>query len=190
MSESTSVNLTKGGSVNLTKESPTALNKVMIGCGWDPATEGATMDADLSVFALTAENRVREKSDFVFFNNLNGKGIVHQGDNLTGDGDGDDEQIMVDLNAIHADTKTIDIIMNIYDAKSKGQDLSQLKNAFVRIVNQESGVEIAIFDISGGMSGDTLHFGTLVRGTEGWTFNAEGRTSTEGLGGLSAKYGV
>jgi len=187
-----SMNLVKGGSLNLTKESVETLNKVMVGIGWDPSDSSKTMDADLSLFCLNASGKCNNKSDFVYFNNLqNGNGsIKHAGDNLTGEGDGDDEQVNIDLNALDPSVSVIDIIMNIYDAKSKGQNLSQLKNSHVRIVNAESNQEIAMFDVHDGLVGDTLHFGKLTRTSDGWVFNADGNTSEKGLGGLGSDYGI
>lgn len=186
------INLEKGGAVNLTKESTATLNKVILGAGWDPAKEGATMDADLSVFALNGNGKCRGKDDFIFFNNLgkSGDAIHHKGDNLTGEGDGDDEQIIIDLNKLDEGISSVDVILNIYNAKSKGQDFSQLKNAHVRLVNQESNEEVAVFDVHDGMNGDTLHFGKLNRTPDGWTFNADGATSEKGLSGLSSEYGL
>lgn len=187
-----SINMKKGESVNLTKESKGTLNQVMIGTGWDALTEGKTMDADLSVFALNADGKCRSPKDFIFFNNLGlpGDAIHHSGDNLTGEGDGDDEQINVDLTRLDAEITTIDIILNIYDAKSKGQDFKDLKNAFVRMVNKESDEEIAMFDVHDGMKGDTLHFGRLTRTSDGWVFLADGQTSEKGLTGLKTEFGL
>lgn len=187
-----SLNLKKGDSLNLTKASVGALNKVMIGCGWDPSDSNMTMDADLSVFCLNASGKCNDGNDFVYFNNLkNGNGsIQHAGDNLTGEGDGDDEQINIDLNALDSSINTVDVIMNIYDALKKGQNLSQLKASHVRVVNAESNEEIAVFDVHDGLSGDTLHFGKLTRTPDGWVFNADGTASSKGLNGIGAGYGL
>lgn len=186
------INLEKGGSVNLTKESESELKKVVIGAGWDPAQEGNTMDLDLSLYQLNADNKCPSPGCLIFFNNKGNEGdaVYHTGDNLTGEGDGDDEQIIVDLEKLDNAITSLDIILNIYQAQSKGQNLSQLKNAFCRMVNKESGQDIFHFDVHEGMSGDTVHLGRLNRTPEGWVFVADGKTSEMGLSGLNQQYGL
>lgn len=185
-----SVNLTKGDSVNLTKAAP-ALAKVSVGAGWDPKEGGPTMDADLCCFLLADNGQVRSSGDFVFFNNKNAAdgAVVHQGDNLTGEGEGDDEVINVDLSSLPDDVKTVLFAVNIYNAKAKGQSLADIDNAHVRIVNEDNGEEMSIFKITEA-TGETMSFGSLVRGAEGWEFQAINESSNDDLGAFAKAYGI
>lgn len=185
----TSISLTKGDTISLMKQQP-GLKKVFVGAGWDMSDSGKTMDADLSVFALNDSLKSARQKDFVYFGNKSNtnNSIEHSSDNLTGEGDGDDEVININLDKLPADITTIDVVLTIYDAAAKGQDLSQLSNAFVRIVNAENTQEIAKFEIGKGMHGDTLAFGKLTKDSDGWHFKADGPTSKVGLQGLLKQY--
>lgn len=183
-----SINLEKGQSLDLTKKSP-GLKKVFIGTGWDMKKEGATMDADLMATLLTSGGKVRNEADVIYFNNKgkSGDAIWHSGDNLTGEGDGDDEVINVDLSKIPADITKITFTLNIYGAASKGQSLADLDNAHIRAVNAETNEELASFKVSG-LTGTNITYCHLVRGGEGWEFTADGSTSSEDLNQIVQKY--
>lgn len=182
------INLSKGESVNLTKEAP-ALKKIRVAAGWDPKAEGAKLDADLSVFTL-ANGKTRSEDDLVFYNQKQNaaKTVTHSGDNRTGDGEGDDETINVNLEALDTQITSVFVLLDIFEAEKKGQSLADLQNAYVRIVNDEDGVEISRFTIDSGLNGTTLAFGELTRGGDGWSFRAIGETGTAGLGGYITQF--
>ena len=185
------VNLSKGESVNLTKEVPT-LKKVMIGAGWDEKQGGASMDADLALFTLNSNNQVRGADDFIYFGNLknNSGSVVHHGDNLTGEGEGDDEVISVNLEALDPGVERVAIYLDIYQAAQKGQSLADIDNAHIRIVDEETGKEISRYDITEPLQGDTMYFGELNRTADGWTFTAKGETRTAELSAIVSEYGL
>ncbi len=152
------INLKKGQRINLKKEAP-GLTKVMCGLGWDVAEskglfglfKGNDFDLDASVFCLTNREKLKSKSDVIYFGNLNHSsgGITHLGDNLTGEGQGDDEQILVDLTKIPDDIVKLVFVVNIYKAKQRQQSFGQVKNAFVRLVNLSNNKEIARYSLLG-----------------------------------------
>lgn len=181
------LNLTKGESLNLTKQAP-GLTAIVAGAGWDVADGSAPIDLDLIAVALGENGKARNSTDAVFFNQLeNGnKSIVHTGDNRTGDGEGDDEQIKIDLSAVEPEVKKIVLALHSYS----GQDLAVVKNAFARIVNQADNAELARFDISESTSGKTLYMGELTRVDGGWEFKATGSYTNEDLGTVFAQYGI
>lgn len=185
------VNLTKGETVNLTKAVPT-LTKVRIGAGWDEKQGGATMDADLAVFALDKNGKVRGADDFIYFGNLknNAGSIHHMGDNLTGEGEGDDEVVNIDLNGLDAGVESVAIYLDIYQAAQKGQSLADLDNCHIRVVNDADESEISRYDITEALTGDLMLFGHLTRTTDGWTFTADGQTRTAELTALVTEYGL
>ena len=187
------VSLTKGGNVNLSKESP-GLNKIAVGLGWDArATDGAAFDLDASVFLVKLDGKVRTDSDFCFYNNkVAGDGAVqHMGDNTTGEGEGDDEVVKVELAKVPGDLDKIIFTVSIYDAEARKQNFGQVNHAYIRIVNEENGVEIARYDLSEDASIETaMIFGEIYRiGTE-WKFKAVGQGFAGGLGPLAASFGV
>ena len=188
-----SVSLTKGGNVSLSKEAP-GLRAVVVGLGWDTrATDGADYDLDASLFMLTAEGRVRADSDFIFYNNLTSTdgSVEHTGDNLTGEGEGDDEQIKVNLSAVPADVEKIVFPVSIYDADNRQQSFGQVRNAFIRVVNQANQQEIARYDLSEDASTETaMVFGELYRNGSDWKFRAVGQGYASGLRGIATDYGV
>src|SRR3954451_9101151 len=137
------VSMTKGETVSLTKKAP-GLAKVFAGAGWDPK-QGKTMDLDLAAFLLDANGKLSGKGNFVYFGSKTSAcgSVASQGDNLTGDGDGDDEVIKVNLATVPAGISEILFVASIYQAAQKGQSLKDLDNAFIRIVNEEGQQEIA-----------------------------------------------
>ena len=189
-----SVHLNKGGRVSLSKEAP-GLKKIKIGLGWDTnATDtGADFDLDASLFMLGSDNKVTEDSDFIFYNNSKSKdgSVVHEGDNLTGEGDGDDEVIRIDLSKVNAKYTSLAIVVTIHEAESRGQNFGQVSNAFIRIVNEADGKELAKFELDEDYSSETaILFGTLYRKNGEWRFKAEGSGFNNGLKGFCDKYGV
>ena len=144
------VSLSKGGNVSLTKEAP-GLTAVTVGLGWDVrSTTGTDFDLDASAILVDANGKVTADKDFVFFNNLESSdgSVKHLGDNLTGEGEGDDEQVNVDLSKVPANVDKIVFPVSIYDAESRSQSFGQVRNAFIRIVNQAGGTELARYDLS------------------------------------------
>ena len=144
------VSLSKGGNVSLTKEAP-GLTAVTVGLGWDiRSTTGTDFDLDASAILVDGAGKVTGDKDFVFFNNLTSAdgSVKHLGDNLTGEGEGDDEQVNVDLAAVPATVDKIVFPVSIYDAESRSQSFGQVRNAFIRIVNQAGGAELARYDLS------------------------------------------
>ncbi|MGK0476247.1 MAG: tellurium resistance protein TerD, partial [Oleispira sp.] len=132
-----SVSLSKGGNVSLDKVAP-GMSKVLVGLGWDErATEGAEFDLDASIFLLKSDGKVRSDDDFIFYNNLisSDGSVVHQGDNRTGEGDGDDEAVKIDFSKVPADVDKISVTVTIHDGVNRSQNFGQVANAFIRIVN-------------------------------------------------------
>jgi len=185
--------LSKGGNVNLSKEDP-SLNKISGGLGWDVrVTSGAAYDLDASAFMLTSNGKVRSDTDFIFYNCKQSTcgSIVHQGDNRTGEGDGDDESIKVELNKIPSGIERVAFTVTIHDAQVRGQNFGQIEKAFIRIVNDESGNEVARYDLSEEASSVTaMIFGELYRYNGEWKFKAIGQGFNQGLGPLASNYGV
>ncbi len=187
------VSLTKGGNVSLSKEAP-GLTAVTVGLGWDVrTTTGADYDLDASAILCGVNGRVLSDDNFVFFNNLRSPdgSVVHQGDNLTGAGEGDDEQIVVSLSAVPTQVDKIVFPVSIYEADTRQQNFGQVRNAFIRIVNQGNDAEIARYDLTEEASTETaMVFGELYRhGTE-WKFRAVGQGYASGLRGIARDYGV
>ena len=188
------VSLQKGEKVSLTKGDP-GLSKVVVGLGWDvnQFDTGGDFDLDTSAFLLTENGRVSQQSDFVFFGNLvHPSGCVtHMGDNLTGAGDGDDEQIKIDLSKIPANITKIAFTVTIYDAETRRQNFGQINNAFIRIYNEITGEEILRYDLGEDFSIETAAvFGELYKHGSEWKFNAIGSGYQGGLAALCASYGI
>ena len=188
-----SVSLVKGGNVSLSKEAP-GLESVVVGLGWDVrATDGTDFDLDASCFLLNAEGKVRSDADFIFYNNKTSAcgAVRHQGDNLTGEGDGDDEKISVSLTALPADVAKLSFAVTIHEADQRHQNFGMVSNAFIRVVNEKDGKELARFDLSEDASTNTsLIFGELYRHNNEWKFRAVGQGYDGGLGPLARNYGV
>ena len=187
------VSLSKGGNVSLSKEAP-GLKHVVIGLGWDPrVTDGQEFDLDASVFLCGEDGKVRGDTDFVFYNNkVGGDGAVeHQGDNRTGEGDGDDEQVKIDLSSVPADVKKLAFAVTIHEADSRKQNFGMVSNAFMRVVNGEDGKELARYDLSEDYSTETaMIFGEVYRHGDEWKFKAIGQGFGGGLHPLASSFGV
>jgi tellurium resistance protein TerD len=188
-----SVSLVKGTNVNLTKEAP-GLTAVAVGLGWDlRTTTGTDFDLDASAILCTDAGSVVSDRDFVFFNNLasaNGA-VQHTGDNLTGEGEGDDEVIKVDLTSVPAEAAKIVFPVAIYDGDARKQTFGQVRNAFIRVVDQASGDELARYDLSEDAGSETaMIFGELYRHGTDWKFRAVGQGYSTGLAGIARDFGV
>jgi tellurium resistance protein TerD len=187
------VSLSKGGNVSLSKEAP-GLTAVVVGLGWDArVTDGKDFDLDASVFITGEDGKVRSDADFVFYNNKTGAdgAVEHQGDNRTGEGDGDDEQVKIDLSKVPADVKKLVFAVTIHEADDRGQNFGQVSNAFMRVINQDGDAELARYDLSEDYSTETaLVFGELYRHGDEWKFKAVGAGFAGGLNALAASHGV
>lgn len=188
------VSLQKGQKVSITKDNP-GLTKVVVGLGWDinQFDTGGDFDLDTAAFLLTDGGKVSKQEDFVFFGNLNhpSGSVQHLGDNLTGAGDGDDEQIKIDLSGIPENITKIAFTVTIYDAEQRRQNFGQINNAFIRIYNETTGEELLKFDLGEDFSIETAAvFGELYKNGSEWKFNAIGSGYQGGLKALCANYGV
>lgn len=187
------ISLSKGGNISLTKTDP-SLSAIMVGLGWDArSTDGAPFDLDASAFALNAEGRVRNDSDFCFYNvtHILNDAIVHQGDNLTGSGDGDDEQILIDLTKLPQDIHRVAVVVTIHEAAQRNQTFGQVSNAFIRLVNNTTGNEVTRYDLSEDMSTETaMILGEVYRHNGEWKFKAVGQGFSGGLAPLARNFGV
>lgn len=187
------VTLSKGGNVSLAKADPTMKN-VLIGLGWDNrSTDGQDFDLDASAFLLKSDGKVRSDADFIFYNNLKSAdgSVAHTGDNRTGEGDGDDESLIVKLDSIASDVDKIVFVVTIHDAQARRQSFGQIANAFIRLVNNDSKAEVARYDLSEDASTETaMLFGELYRHNGEWKFRAVGQGYAGGLASVCAQYGV
>jgi tellurium resistance protein TerD len=187
------VALTKGGNVSLSKSAPN-LTAIMVGLGWDArSTTGADFDLDASALLLGASGRVLSDNHFVFFNNLRSPdgSVEHTGDNLTGEGEGDDESILVNLAMVPTEVDRIVFPVSIYEADTRGQSFGQVSNAFIRIVNQADNNELARYDLSEDASSETaMIFGEVYRRNGEWKFRAVGQGYASGLRGIAVDFGV
>ena len=187
------VSLTKGGNVSLTKEAPN-LTAVAVGLGWDiRTTTGTDFDLDASAIATGEDKKVLSDKHFIFFNNLKSPegSIEHTGDNLTGEGEGDDEVINVDLAAAPPQITNIFFPVSIHDADARGQSFGQIRNAYIRVVDANTGAEIARYDLSEDASTETaMIFGELYRHNDEWKFKAIGQGYAGGLAAVARDYGV
>ncbi|MGC9501288.1 TerD family protein [Streptomyces sp. WG7] len=187
------VSLAKGGNVSLSKEAP-GLTAVLVGLGWDVrTTTGADHDLDASALLCAEAGKVVSDQHFVFYNNLKSPdgSVEHTGDNLTGDGEGDDEIIKVNLATVPADITKIVFPVSIHDAQARGQSFGQVRNAYIRVVNQAGGAELARYDLSEDASTETaMVFGELYRHGTDWKFRAIGQGYASGLAGIASDYGV
>ncbi|MBT9775960.1 chemical-damaging agent resistance protein C [Clostridium sp. MCC353] len=188
------INLQKGQKVSLTKGNP-GLTKVVVGLGWDinQFDTGGDFDLDTAAFLLADSGKVTRPEDFVFYGNLQhpSGGVLHMGDNLTGAGDGDDEQIKINLSLVPANVSKIAFTVTIYDAEQRRQNFGQVNNAFIRIYNEETGEELLRYDLGEDFSIETAAvFGELYKNGSEWKFNAIGSGYQGGLAALCANYGV
>src|SRR6476660_528824 len=188
-----SVSLTKGGNVSLTKEAP-GLTNVVVGLGWDVrTTTGTDFDLDASAIVVGADGRVLSDKHFVFFNNLTTPDgtVEHTGDNLTGEGEGDDEIIKVNLSAMSLDVERVVFPVSIYDADARRQSFGQVANAYIRVVNADNDAELTRFDLTEAATTETaMVFGELYRRAGEWKFRAVGQGYASGLRGIALDYGV
>lgn len=188
------ISLKKGQKVELTKNNP-GLNKLLVGLGWDinKYDGGDDFDLDVSAFLLGSNGKVTNSNDFIFFNNLEhpSGSVISMGDNLTGEGDGDDEQLKVDLSKVPADIEKIDFVVTIYDAENRKQNFGQVSNAFIRIVNEENNEEVIRYDLGEDFSIETsIIVGEIYRHNGEWKFNAIGSGFNGGLAALGKNYGL
>lgn len=188
------VNLKKGQKVSLTKDNP-GLTKVVVGLGWDVNAfdTGGDFDLDAAAFLVTNTGKTSCSEDFVYYGNLShpSGAVVHQGDNRTGVGEGDDEQIKVDLSKVPANIEKIVFTATIYEAEERRQNFGQVSNAFIRIYNEVTGEELLRYDLGEDFSIETAAvFGELYKNGAEWKFNAIGSGYQGGLAALCESYGV
>ncbi|MBD0739651.1 TerD family protein [Streptomyces sp. NPDC088197] len=187
------VSLSKGGNVSLTKEAPN-LTAVVVGLGWDArTTTGNDFDLDASALLTSDQGKVLSDAHFVFFNNLTSPdgSVVHTGDNLTGEGEGDDEVINVNLAGVPADVAKIVFPVSIYEAESRQQSFGQVRNAYIRVLNAADQRELARYDLTEDASTETaMVFGELYRHGAEWKFRAIGQGYASGLRGIAQDFGV
>ena len=188
------INLSKGGNINLSKTAPT-MNKVDLGLGWNPrATDGKAFDLDAVAFLTGEDGKVRLDGEFIFFNQKNSPcgSVNHKGDNRTGDGDGDDETISVDLSKVPQEVAKIVFAVTIHEGQQNSQNFGMVDKAYIRVINQDANAEeLARFDLSeDGSTEVAMIFGELYRHNGEWKFKAVGQGFNGGLGVLAASYGV
>ena len=187
-----SINLSKGGRVNLSKENPN-LKKIQMGLGWDinQSDTGTGFDLDGSVFLIGTNGKTTNDRDFIFYNNLEStdKSVKHMGDNRTGEGQGDDEEILIELSKVSSHIQEIIFVVTIHEADIKHQNFGQVSNAFIRLVNQETNQEILKYELDEDYSLETaMEFGKLYRKDNTWRFQAVGMGFNAGLQGFVDKY--
>lgn len=188
------ISLSKGERIDLTKSNP-GLSKVIIGLGWDTNkySGGHDFDLDASAFLLHEDGKARGIQDFVFYNNLTGGNgsVEHTGDNRTGEGDGDDEQIKVDMSRVPTDIHRVGITVTIHDAQARAQNFGQVSNAYVRLVDELTGNEVLRFDLGEDFSVETaVVVCELYRNGNDWKFQAIGSGFSGGLQALCKNYGL
>ncbi|MDI5961519.1 TerD family protein [Streptomyces sp. SL13] len=187
------VSLSKGGNVSLTKEAPN-LTEVHVGLGWDArTTTGSDFDLDASALLTGEDGKVLSDQHFVFFNNLTSPdgSVEHTGDNLTGEGEGDDEVINVNLTSVPGEIAKIVFPVSIYEAETRQQSFGQIRNAYIRVVNRADGNELARYDLTEDASTETaMVFGELYRHGAEWKFRAIGQGYASGLRGIAQDFGV
>ena len=188
------ISLFKGQKVDLTKGNP-GLSKILVGLGWDTKKYdgGYDFDLDAAAFLLGKDGHVQSDYDFVFYNNLkhSSGAVQHMGDNLTGAGDGDDEQIKIDLSKLPANIDKVAFTVTIHEADTRKQNFGQVSNAFIRIVDENSGKELIHYDLGEDFSVETaVVVGELYRNAGEWKFNAIGSGFKGGLRALCLNFGV
>lgn len=188
------ISLEKGQKITLSKECD-GLRKVIVGLGWDVNNydTGSDFDLDASCFCLSDNGKVTSETDFVFYGNTsNSSGsVIHRGDNRTGDGAGDDEQIEIDLTKVPANTTRVAFVVTIYKADERRQNFGQISNAYIRIVDESTNNEICRYDLGEDFSiENAVVFGELYKNNNEWKFNAIGSGYQGGLEALCSTYGV
>jgi tellurium resistance protein TerD len=185
--------LDKGSNLSLTKTDP-GLQKAIVGLGWDPrTTTGESFDLDASALLLGANGKVRSSADFIFYNQRAAAdgSVVHEGDNRTGEGGGDDEQIMVDLSTVAADVERVVFVVSIDQAEARRQNFGQVRGAYCRVLNQATEQEIVRFDLSEDAAPETaMIFSEIYRHNGEWKFRAIGQGYATGLAGIATDFGV
>lgn len=189
-----SINLSKGQRVDLTKGNP-SLTSIMAGLGWDVNAfdSGADFDLDASAFMVGRNGRCPTEKEFIFYGNLvhDSGAVTHMGDNLTGEGEGDDEQIEIDLSKVPSNIEKIAITVTIYDADKRRQNFGQVSNAYIRLVDETTGAELIRYDLGEDFSIETaVVVGELYRNNGEWKFNAIGSGFQGGLAALCGHYGI
>lgn len=188
------INLTKGQKVDLTKGNPN-LKNIMVGLGWDVNTfdSGADFDLDAAAFMVGANGKCPTEKEFIFYGNLehSSGAVVHMGDNLTGAGDGDDEQIQIDLTKIPANVDRVVFTVTIYEAEQRRQNFGQVSNSFIHIVDEDTGTDLIQYDLGEDFSIETaVVVGEIYRRNGEWKFNAIGSGFQGGLAALCGHYGI
>ena len=188
------INLTKGQKVDLTKGNP-GLKSIMVGLGWDVNAfdSGADFDLDAAAFLLGPNGKCPSEKEFIFYSNLehSSGSVKHMGDNLTGEGDGDDEEILIDLSQVPMGIDKIAFTVTIYDSETRRQNFGQVSNSFIRIVDEATGTELIDYDLGEDFSIETaVVVGELYRHNGEWKFNAIGSGFQGGLAALCAHYGI
>lgn len=187
------INLSKGQNISLSKSEP-GLKKVLVGLGWDERqTDGQDFDLDASVFMLGQNGKSLSDNHFVFYNNMVSpcRSVEHTGDNRTGEGDGDDEALLIDLGMVPQNVQTIAVTVTIHDYQARRQSFGQVANAFIRIVNNATDKKIVRYDLTEDYSTETaMVFGELYRHDGDWKFRAVGQGYGGGLAAMAAQYGL
>ncbi len=188
------VNLSKGQKIDLTKTNP-GLTKILVGLGWDinKYDGGSDFDLDAAAFLLNAEGKAASEADFVFYNNKehSSGSVIHMGDNKTGEGEGDDEVINIDLSKVPANVEKIDFTVTIFEAEERNQNFGQVNNSYIRVLNQENGEELIHFDLGEDFSIETaVVVAELYRHNGEWKFNAIGSGFAGGLAALCRNFGL
>jgi tellurium resistance protein TerD len=187
------ISLSKGGNVSLSKEAP-GLTEVIVGLGWDPrSTDGTDFDLDASIFVTGENGKVLDDASFIFYNNKKSAdgSIEHLGDNRSGEGKGDDEQVNVKLSNLAPAVKKLVFAVTIHEADGRKQNFGQVSNAYIRVLNKADGKELARYDLSEDASTETaMIFGELYRHGEEFKFKAIGQGFTGGLKPLAEAHGV
>lgn len=196
--------LSKGQNLSLSKVDP-GLKIARLGLGWDArSTDGAEFDLDASALLVASNGKVRSNNDFVFYNQMGDvtladernfdpdrASVMYQGDNRNGEGDGDDEQVVIDLTKIPHDIEKVVLTVSIHEAEARNQTFGQVRNAFIRLVNEDSGNEIVRYDLTEDYSIETaLIFAELYKHNGEWKFKAVGQGYRDGLGGIARDFGV
>ncbi|HHL18792.1 MAG TPA: TerD family protein [Thiothrix sp.] len=187
-----SISLKKGGRINLSKEAP-SLDNMTVGLGWDAniSDTGSDADLDVSIFLVNAQGKTSNDKDFIFYNNLTSTdgSVVHTGDNLTGEGDGDDEKIKVSLSKVSDTVQEIIFVVTIHEAETRKQNFGQVSNSFIRIVDDSNGNEVLKYELDEDYSSETaIEFGKLYRRDNSWRFQAVGTGFNSGLQSFVDKY--
>ncbi|EIW15878.1 MULTISPECIES: TerD family protein [Pelosinus] len=186
------INLSKGERINLSKEAP-SLKKVGVGLGWDTNSTdtGVDFDLDASVFMLGANGKIPSEKSFIFYNNLTSPdgAVKHTGDNLTGEGDGDDETILVELAKVDSGINELVFVVTVHEAEKRRQNFGQVRNAFIRLYDQDTNKEVAKYELDEDFSKETaIEFGKLYKKDGQWRFQAVGQGYNSGLQGFVDKY--